>query len=195
LTCVHVSESGIVEASDGNRITQCQLKDEMPVKDFLIPAGSVVSMIKLKPTKISLGEGWVHFQTEESTVISCRIFEEKYPNTSPHLKVEGVQLILPQSIDEVLDRAAVFAKRDHVLDESLQITIKNKRLTIRADSDTGWFEEEINMRYDGDPISFFITPYLLKGILAETSACILSEKRIKFEGQDWQYIAVLKHNV
>jgi len=55
-------------------------------------------------------------------------------------------------------------------------------------------EEEINMKYDDDPISFDITPYLLSGILTETLTCVISEDRLKFEGAGWVYVTILKSN-
>jgi hypothetical protein len=63
LACVHVNKEGFVEASDGFRITKNMLSDTMPVKTFLIPATSVSQIIRLKPTKIAEGQGWIHFKT------------------------------------------------------------------------------------------------------------------------------------
>jgi len=51
LTCVHVSKDGIIEGSDSFRIARCQLKTEMPVKTFLLPASSAIQVIRVEPTK------------------------------------------------------------------------------------------------------------------------------------------------
>lgn len=193
LTCVHVNKEGYIEASDSYRITRCELGEEMPIDTFLIPATSTLDMLRLKPTKIAEGKGWVHFKTDMGTIISCRIYEDEFPDTNPILKVKGVQLILPQSITSVLDRASIFAKRDHSLDESITVSLENKRLKISAKAETEWFEEEVNVKYEGDPISFEVTPYLLKTILLETQACIYSSRKLKFEGEGWVYIAMLRH--
>jgi len=98
-------------------------------------------------------------------------------------------------MDEMMDRAEVFAKRDYMLDESIEITLENKRIRVTAKSDTGWFEEEMPIRYEDSPVSFSIAPYLLKGILAETLIGVLSENRLRFEGEGWIYVTVLKETI
>lgn len=191
LTCVHIDAKGFIEASDGNRIVQCTLPSELSFSNFLLPSRAALQVIRLAPTSISRDKGWVHFKNEDNTVISCRVLEEKYPNIKAHLKIKGKEITFPQSTQEVLERASVFSKRDYVLDESVIITIADKRLTVKSASSTGWFEEKLNINYTDTPISFAITPYLLRDILSETFHCIISESRIRFEGSDWLYIAAL----
>ena len=195
LTCVNVKKTGVLEASDGYKITSCELSSEMPVKDFLLPVKAALNVVKLQPVRIAEGKGWVHFQTEEMTTISCRIFEDVYPEVSTFLNIKkGIQIVLPITTEEVLDRAIIFAKRSNVLQEMITITLEKNRFKIHAvaDDDAGEFEEEINFKYDEQPISFSITPYLLKGILSETQACELSENKLKFKGDGWEYLTLLR---
>ena len=191
LTCVNVSKN-TVEASDGFRIVQCTLKGEMPLNTFLLPSTSVLQVVKLKPTAFAESEGWVHFKTEAGTEISCRVFEDKFPEVASHLKVEGIELVFPKTIDEVLDRAGVFAKRDNMLDENITITLENRKLIVSSKSEEGWFEEDVNVHYEGDKIEFNITPYLLKSILKETQSSILGNNKLKFSGEDWEYMTALR---
>lgn len=193
LTCVHVNKEGYVEASDGYRIAKHDLKTEMPVDTFLIPASSVVDMVKLKPTRIAEGKGWMHFRTKEGTIMSCRLYDQdQFPDTTALLNIKGTKLLLPDVIEEILDRAMVFAKRDHILDEMITITMENKKFTVRADATSGWFEENVDIAYSGKLIKFIITPYLLKGILSETQTGLLSETKLKFEGEGWVYLTMLR---
>lgn len=193
LTCVHVTQEGIIEASDGQRFTHCNLTEEMPVPTFLIPAGSVETMVKLNPTEVAEGNGWVHFKTEAGTILSCRILADNYVNTAKLSKITGTKIDLPKVTNSLLERASVFAKRDHALDESVTITLENNRFKIRAEAEAGWIEEEVNFKYTGTPVTFNITPYLLRGILAETLSCILGEGALKFEGENWFYITRLRN--
>lgn len=195
LTCVHVNKEGLVEASDNHRIAQYKLNAKMPVETFLLPASSTVEMVKLNPIKIAEGKGWIHFKTENDTVISCRIFEDEYVDTRPFMKVKGIKLSLPKSIEGIIDRASVFAKRDHIFDETLIITVNDNRIKVVAKSDSGSFKEESNIAYKGESIEFAITPYLLRGILCETLNCELDNDKLKFEGEEWVYITCLKHLV
>ena len=192
LTCVHVNEDGRIEGSDSYRIVQCTLEKEMPVKTFLVPATSAAELVKLNPSKIAEGEGWIHFKTEEETILSCRTFEAEFPDCKPFLEVEGIEVQFPRTIEKIIDRAAVFAKRDHFLDETINITLGNQKIKVTSKSDSGWFEEEANMKCDDKEVGFAITPYLLKDILAGMQTCILCEDRLKFEGAGWQSILCLK---
>ena len=194
LTCVHVSKEGLIEGSDGFRITRCTMEEGMPVKDFLLPSSSAAELDKLKPTKIAEGKGWIHFQTAEGTQMSCRIFEDEFPDVSKYLEVEGIEVTFPRTIVDALDRASIFSKRDHFLDEHVTVVIADNRVKLKSKSLTGWLEEEINMKFTDSPISFDITPYLLREILEETLTCVICEDRLKFEGAGWVYVTILKSN-
>ena len=192
LKCVFVDKNGYINSSDNYRITSCNLGVELPIKSFLIPASTVSTVVKLDPTQIAEGNGWIHFKTEEGTIISCRIYEEAYPDVTKHLKIKGIKIEFPKSIDEVLERAGVFAKRDSFLDENVNISMKDDKIKISAKAESGWFEETLNMRYAGEAVSFDITPYLLKDILKETLVCTLGEGKLVFEGSDWKYLSALR---
>lgn len=191
LTCVNVTQEGEIISSDGFRVTICSLDSEMPVQSFLLPVRSVIDVIKLQPTRIAEGTGWIHFKTDEGTVISCRIFEDEYPDVSTHVQCKGSKLTFPSVVSEMIDRASVFAKRDFTIDELISVSIADKKLKISSDADCGWFEEETNIKYSDTPISFQIMPYLLKGILSEQSECTISSNKMKFEGEGWIYVTAL----
>lgn len=192
LTCVHVAKNGHIESSDNFRITRCTLEKEMPVESFLLPATSAKEVVMLNPIEIAEGEGWIHFRTDYGLTISCRVFEDAFPDVAPLLEGKGIDIELPAGLVDVLDRAGIFAKRDHLLDETIFISIENKKLKVRAESDSGWIEEIMNVRYKDEPFSFSISPYLLKDVLKETTTCILCENKIRFDGPGWIYISSLR---
>ncbi len=196
LTCVHVSSSGYAEASDGLRLAWHAILDETPIKDIIIPARSIAEVVKLNPTRMSEGNGWLHFRNREGVEISCRILnEDKYMNTAPYVNMKGNKIILPEKLDEVLARAQVFAKRESLLEEEVHIKIVGKVLTMKASSESGWFEEKVDMKNNiGGEKNIVIPPYLLKEILKETSACEISGNKIKFQGEHWIYVSLLKTN-
>jgi DNA polymerase III sliding clamp (beta) subunit (PCNA family) len=193
LTCINVQQDSKIIGSDSYKMMICEMEMEMPVDSFLLPAAAALDVLKLKPVKIAEGDGWIHFQTKEKTEISCRIFEDEYPDISPFEMVEGISLSFPKSMQEILERAWVFAKRDHILDEQITITFAENRMKVKSKSETGWIEDEVNVKYDDTPVEFSITPYLLQDILKETNEFILSDNALKFEGEGWQYISALRH--
>lgn len=192
LTCVHVIKEGFVEASDSLRIMRYSLGVAMPIDTFLLPVSAAMTMCKMQPTHIAKGRGWIHFKTKEETVLSCRIFEDKFPETAHILKVKGASVTLPKGLDEVVDRASIFAKRDHQLDESITIFLESKQIKVRSEAEEGWFEESVRFKYEGEDASFSIAPYLLRGMLKETSDGVLNATRLKFKGENWEYVSLLK---
>ena len=159
----------------------------------LLPGICPKEMLKIQPKEIAVGGSWVHFRNGD-TILSCRVIAEEYFDTQPHLKIENAQeIIFPQNINELLDRAAVFSKRDHFLDESVMIELTQKRIRVRGESAVGWFEEETITKYTGPEVKFDITPILLKDILNRESKCMLSANKIKFIGENWEYVALLRN--
>ncbi|MFA5934961.1 MAG: hypothetical protein WC827_03700 [Candidatus Paceibacterota bacterium] len=193
LTCVHVNEAGFIEGSDGFRVMRTTLQKKMSVPTFLIPASVVNTLIKLNPVKISSGEGWVHFRTETGTVMSCRVFEESFPDTSGLLEVDGLEFAFPRTINEILDRASIFSKQEGgSLSEDITVVLEKNRIKISSQSDTGWFREEANVKYTEDRLEFNIVPSLLKNILASVLNCTFNGKLLKFVGEGWEFITIVK---
>ena len=192
LTSVHVNKEGWIEASDANRISKYTISP-MPISTVLIPATSCSAIIKLQPTKVAEGPGWVHFKTEEGTELSCRIFEDDvFPDVPGLFVVKGAGVTLPKKLEEVLSKATIFSKRDHALDEFITLDLKENSLKIRSNRETeGWFEEKLNIEYLGTPLHFSVSPYALKEILKESLSCVISEDKMKFEGENWVYVSSL----
>ena len=190
LTCVHCKENYLV-GCDNFRIAKFELSGKIPVKEFLLPADTAAKVIKLFPDEIALSEGWVHFKTNTGTILSCRIFEDKYPDVEEHLQGKGTGLTFPKNTNEILERAGVFAKRDHMLDEMVEISVNKGRLQVKAESASGWFKEteKVNCK---EEIQFNITPYLLRDILTETLNGTIMENKLLFSSENWKYMTLLK---
>lgn len=191
LTCIHIRQDGFVEASDGYRVTRYDLDDKLPIETFLIPASSVNELIKYDITQVAEGSGWVHFKTEDNTVFSCRVFQDNYPEADEVLKVEGKDINLPKNLSEALDRAQIFTKTDFSYDSLVALNIDDKKLTISAEADSGWFEETVNIRYEDDPISFKANPDFLSDMASRMQNCIVGEDRLKFQADDWVHVMAL----
>jgi uncharacterized protein YlzI (FlbEa/FlbD family) len=170
------------------------LKEDLGVNSFVIPACNVPSLIRMQGvTHISEGIGWIHFKTEEDTVFSSRVFEEPFPNTVAWLKMDGSKLVLPEGIEDVLNRAMVFASRKTFSDEEVLLSLEEGKFSIVAECDTAWFEEEVEAEYEGKgSFSIRIAPSFLKDILKRTSLCTLGTNKIKFIGEGWEYMSLLK---
>jgi DNA polymerase III sliding clamp (beta) subunit (PCNA family) len=195
LTCINIKEDGDIEASDGYRIVihHAFKKTGLPIKTVLIPATTIRKIWKNTFVEIAEGEGWIHFKTDVGTVFSCRTFYgDEFPNVGKYTDIEGMDFEFPQTIEDVLDRASVFCKKQELDSDEITITLRKRRMVVRGQSTVGWFEEEVNLRYDGEEKSFSINPELLKDVLSLLKKCILSDNAIKFIGTDWEYVSILK---
>lgn len=199
LTCVCVRE-GTVLGSDGNRLIQCTLEEELPVGDFLIPATSVVEMVKIIPTHIQLEDDWIHFKNGNGTIFSCRRIDDTYIEQSlidTILNVKGKAVIsFPNKILALMERVMPFAKRDFVMDEEVEIVVKDSKATIKAEAlNTGsWIKEKISLKCDKD-VSFKITPTLFIDILHKTKICHVDKslQKGKFTlKNEWDYIVMFR---
>lgn len=191
LTCVHII-NGFMEATDGFRLVKYKVSGLSVEQSVLLPSSSAMEIVKLKPIQMSITDGWIHFKNEVNTVISARIIvEQEYVKIGHFLEVDGDNITFPKTVLDLIEKASVFSKRDHFQDEKIGVTIMNNRLKIRAQSDTGWFEEDINFKTSGLSIAFQITPYLFKDILKQTLDCIINDSLIKFSTENWQYVAII----
>lgn len=192
LTTVLVHEDGYMVGSDGFRIIRAKLPLE-DIPTFLLPATSAFEVVKLNPIKISVETSWVHFENANNTVISCRLFnEDAYPPVAALFKVTGTKVIFPESIVQILDRAAIMGKQENFIDEIVEITLEENRMKIYSKSTAGWFEESAKIRYAAEPIMFNITPFVFKSILNETSTAIIGKNSMKFTGDMWEYVGMLR---
>jgi len=183
-----------MESSDGYCICSITGIEDFIGDEYLLPATTGIQVIRLNPTKFNVHNGWVHYGTEAGTIMSCRIVEDKYVNVAQYLPVEGVEITFPSSITEILEKVSVFTTRDHFIDEVVKITLKDKKIIVKGQSESGWYEEEANIRYNGEPLYFMITPYFLRDMLQRTQSCIVGKKMLKFQADNWQYVAMLRAN-
>jgi DNA polymerase III sliding clamp (beta) subunit (PCNA family) len=194
LTCVHVTREGILEASDNYRVIRHTMECGIGVDGFLIPSPSISVAVRIQPVQIARSPGWVHFKSEEGAVVSCRVLEnDRFPTITHVLNYEKEEIQLPRTLGEALLRADVFSKREFLLDETVVLTLSEKRIKIRAEAPgKGWFEEELNLRYDGAPRVLYITPYLLKNVLPKSSKVLIGDNRMTLCGDRWECVVCLK---
>lgn len=201
LTCVHFEKSGKIEAADNFRIVRWTLSKKLPFKTTLIPASSMKEVIKINPNKVSEGNGWIHFKNNKEVIISCRTFDESYVDIETILYQKmgkTFEFTFPEETSQILDRASVFTRvqAKQTNEEIIDVTVKNKVLTIECKTDTAWFKENIGVKkYKGDDFMFRITPYLLQDILKGGNKCQIAKNMLRFETENWIYLSSLRGQV
>jgi len=192
LMCVHVDGSaGLLESSDNFRLTQCTIP-VLPGVDFLLPAAVITALLQMKPVEMALGEGWVHFRAASQAVFSARLVEGAFPNIAPYLLVEdGFEINFPITLQDVLQRAAIFSTRDTLADNVVRIRLENRLMIIHGEGEYGWFKEELNYKHKGVPVSFSLNPAFLQQALKGLRKCTKGERTLLFEGETWKHAVAL----
>lgn len=195
LTCIHLKnteEGAIVESCDNYRCTRYKLDSSIPLDDVLIPHRNVEKLIKYEAQSVAENKGWLYFRMKDGTIFSCRVLEGDYPDLSPILQMEGKKILFPKKISSVLEKAAIFTKEEFLTDQSVTVSLENKKMSIQTKGESGWFEGKINIRYSDDPITFAINPTFLKEICEKIQTSCFTDGKIKFIGENWEHVIALK---
>lgn len=191
LTCLHVQDD-FIESSDNIRLTRRTMKGKV-ARSFLIPAAAAKELIQYTPTKYATKKGWAHFKMENGTIFSCRVIDADYPDTAPHLEVEGSRIKFPTAMTELLDRAGVFSETEFNQDEYVTITLDGESgsLILRGDGPSGWYEEKARVRYKYDTKKFMVNPSLLRDMLSHLNEVVIGERALLFDGDNFSHIVCL----
>lgn len=192
LTCLHFT-SNSVESCDNYRITKYTLKG-FPYESLNIPFRLIADIHKYKPTHIAVGDGWIHFKNADGVIYSCRDFSGEFPDLSGFLEVEGTEIYFPKDILESIDRAKVLATEELTKDRLIEIALSKNELTIKSQSEYGWYNESFRIRYSGVEVVFKVSAGILAEILGHFKNAILAEdlSRLKFETENFIHIVSLQ---
>jgi DNA polymerase III sliding clamp (beta) subunit (PCNA family) len=182
LTCVHVIEN-LVESCDNFRITQVDMGKETIADDMLIPALAARDIITHDPVEYAFTEGWIHFRNEKDVTFSCRYIEGEYPDYTPFMDVDGIEVELPDTLPAVLDRASIMGDGERVT-----IILDQNELLVTTENEAGWFEETIDIAYTGEPVEFDIQPEFMKSILKMNGTTTIGENSIRFDSDNFVHV-------
>ena len=192
LTCLNIT-GDYIESCDNQRFTRYQVDGKGAFDESLIiPGVAIRSMVNydLVDYKKPEGTGWIHFRTAGNLIFSTRVYDDQYPDLTELYEVEGSQIKFPTGIDTALDRAGLFSKADHDIDNEVEVEIQDKKLRVKVEGQTGWIEEELPVRYTGEKIAFVTNPNFLIEILKQVDTAIVGNK-LKFTGKNWEHVIPL----
>ena len=188
LRCLSVKGSRII-SSDDFRITKHRIKKI--AKEFLIPGSVARQLIPYKPVKYAIVEGWLHFKNEEGVIFSCRTYQEKYPNVTKFLDVEGVEVVLPKKLPAILERAGIFTKTKFEQDSCVKILIKKGKIIVKGKGDSGWMRESCNIKYKGEPVEFIINHEFFAQTLELLRKATIGDTSLKLTGDRFVHVVRL----
>lgn len=208
LTCVHFSTQVYEDGSHGAGMTACDnfkmavytlngpwLADEVDQETWgggiLLPASSAADLLSYKPLDMSVVPGWIHFQNEEGTMYSARTMGLTYPEVQGFLNVEGVEVELPKELNDVLERASIFASGRFDQDTEVELVLENGWAVVKASGVGGWFEEKARCRYTGAAVTVRLHPDALSSIIGHVQKAIIGVNAMRFDGDSFIYAVSL----
>lgn len=190
LTHIHVSK-GFVESSDNFRLTR--YKDKAIKTSMLIPVAAARELIKYNPTHYQNTKGWVHCKNKEGVVFSFRAHSKKYPDTSAILKMtKPVDVKFPATLLTSLISAETLCKEELSGDKFIKVNFKGKEMEVKGQGDVGWYREAFKLKKSYGKIEFEINSKSFRDILAHLKRASVSKNKMKFEGDNFTHVIVLK---
>jgi DNA polymerase III sliding clamp (beta) subunit (PCNA family) len=157
---------------------------------FLLPKDAISVLAKYKITKFQIKEGWIHVQTEEGAIVSCRVVEiDKFPDISQFVTLKGEDIPLPNTLDEVLERAIIFV--DGIENFFIDVKIDGRMMLISSKNSMGWFKEKVKIEYEGSPIHFKIKPEFFRHMFKRTKTMKFDKNILRFISDGWQYLTMV----
>jgi DNA polymerase III sliding clamp (beta) subunit (PCNA family) len=181
LTCVHVAGNRI-ESCDNDRISVYTLDGKLNF-DLLIPAQAVGQLIKYELEYMAESDGWVHFQTKEDLLLSCRVYSLPFLDIDAISPAGGDELIWPKRIHDAIERASIFSAGIEVGgDDLVEVRLGKNMITIKGRGKAGWFEENVRVKYSGIDCCFSVNPAYLLQFLPISQSSVVSGEAITFNG-------------
>lgn len=188
LTCIHITPD-YVEACDNFQLARYPVQTGVG-ESCLVKRDSLKHVTGLGMTEISETKTWLHFRNPVGLILSVRREVLDYEDLGPILDMEGVPTTLPGGLAEAVEKAEIFSAENSENNVVL-VELKNDQLRIKGVGVTGWYEERKSVKYEGDPISFSISPKLLVDVTARTNDCFITAGRLKISNGKFEYVTCL----
>lgn len=189
MSCVHLTPD-CLESFEKFQATRYAIK--MPVDDaFLVKPGGLKHVVALDCTRLAVTDEWVHFRNDAGVYISCRRYDEQFPDLDPALAMEGGTTVeLPDGLDAAVSRAEVFSK-ENADENHLLVILEDGMLKVEAVGMTGRYWEDASVKYKGEPLAFLIAPKMLLEVVKRSNKVRVNQEKLRVKGPGWSYVTAL----
>lgn len=191
LTCVNIHPEW-VEACDGQQALRYRF-DTGFAGSTLVKRDSIKYVVGLGMMEFCESDNWVHFRNGRGLQMSFRRYEENdYPSEglTAVFGTSGTKVVLPKGIAEAVDKGKVFSE-DNGDSDNVVVSLAQKKSYLYASGVNGWYQERLNVVWEGDDVKFSIAPALLIEISKRYNECEIGDGKLKVDGGKWTYITSL----
>lgn len=186
--CVNIAPRWI-EACDRMQATRYKIRTGVE-KPFLVRAVALKHITSTEMTEIAETESWVHFRNPSGLILSCRRYNEEFPDLAPALDYQGEAAVLPKGLTEAADLASIFTGEDKDSDY-VSVELSEGRLRVRGEGSKGWASSDVKLAYHGRALAFRVSPKLLVELVNKHNECELGPDKLKVTGERWVYVTGL----
>jgi DNA polymerase III sliding clamp (beta) subunit (PCNA family) len=181
-----------IASTDGFRISEYKMASGIDNDEIIVPATSIVELVKFEPLKFYIEKSWAYFINKQNAIFCCMIIIDKFPDYSKFLKgFEKVEITLPKNTKQMIEMVSVLAVGDFDLEKEITVKIESNQLSCKGQNARGWITNTGKIEYDGEPIEFIINPLFLMKILDHTASMFLGDGKILFTDQHFKHIISL----
>lgn len=188
ITCVNIHPEWI-EAADDFQMTRYKIKTGIENR-ILVRQVAIKEVPKAGMTRFGQTKSWMHFKNKDGLILSCRKYPDDYPNLSSILKIKGNKAKLPKGLADAIPKAEIFSSTNPDND-LVKVHLRPKKWRLTGIGTMGRYKKWGKTTYDGEPITFLISPKLLTEIVKRHREVEISEERLIARGDNWTFVSCL----
>lgn len=186
LSCVHIRQKGL-EATDGFQAIRYRV-DSPFTSTFLVKKTAAQAIKGMGIAAMAETPSWLHWKTYTGLIISVRRYSEDYPDLNQFFgATPQVSLKMPPALVESLQQAALFLPETEA-GRLATFKLSAGKLHISGMNETGSYEEQRNVDYDGPDMIFGMCPKYIENILKHDYPCLFTESTLRVKGDSFVYV-------
>ena len=188
LTNILVSKDKMV-GSDNDKMGIYDIKMSIK-KSWLIENELAGKIIRLSPVDYVEEKGKVVFFRSDSIYSICTLSEAEYPDLTKIMeKKTEIEVPIPSELKEGIDVSFGLFTSIREQEKLMKISLLKNRVILRTESDLGWMDKTVRIKYSGKEFSFWVNTSLFKEMMEKVSVLHLSEEGIlKFNSDNFTCI-------
>ncbi|MFA5049225.1 MAG: hypothetical protein WC516_09440 [Patescibacteria group bacterium] len=188
LTNILVSKDKMV-GSDNDKMGIYDIKMSIK-KSWLIENELAGKIIKLSPVDYVEEKGKIVFFRSDSIYSICTLSEAEYPDLTKIMeKKTSIEVPIPSELKEGIDVSFGLFTSIREQEKLMKISLLKNRVILRTESDLGWMDKTVRIKYSGKEFSFWVNTSLFKEMMEKVSVLHLSEEGIlKFNSDNFTCI-------
>jgi hypothetical protein len=188
LTNILVSKDKMV-GSDNDKMGIYDIKMSIK-KSWLIENELAGKIIKLSPVDYVEEKGKIVFFRSDSIYSICILSEAEYPDLTKIMeKKTEIEVPIPSELKEGIDVSFGLFTSIREQEKLMKISLLKNRVVLRTESDLGWMDKTVRIKYSGKEFSFWVNTSLFKEMMEKVSVLHLSEEGIlKFNSDNFTCI-------